>query len=245
MSQSAGTTKDILNSTESDLSDVFHNTQENIILDGELAQDDTTKTTTHQKNRDSTSESQNTSENFSLPAISTEICPEGKIRIERKFIYPIRYNKRKPRSISTNEHPTTIRKKKGKRLALELIGMGMTFPSAVAFIMFKMGYKSRTTVYKWLEDPEFKEDVICAESANIGILEVMEMQAAKGGQLIRETIEKENRVGKTYSKIRSYISRRWATPSVSVLIYALKRRSERLRKIDKLSREYEESMGLE
>jgi hypothetical protein len=111
--------------------------------------------------------------------------------------------------------------------------------------MYKMGYKSRTTVYKWLEDPQFKEDVICAESANMGVLEVLEMQVAKGGQLIRETIEEENRVGKTYSKIRSYVSRRWAAINGAVLINALKRRGERLRRIDKLSRDYEESMGRE
>lgn len=179
------------------------------------------------------------------PAISTENYPLSKIRIERKFYYPVGYKGNRRKSISTKYHPTTIRKEEGKRLLLELMSKGMTFPSAAAFLRFKMGYKSRTTIYKWLEDPEFKDDVICSEWVALGIFEMLELQAAQGGQLLRETIEDEHRVGKSYRKDRRYVSRRWAAIDSRVVINALNRRGERLRKIDKLARDFEESMGRE
>jgi hypothetical protein len=60
----------------------------------------------------------------SPPGISTEILPIQEIVVERKHIYSVGYKKRNRKSISTNEHPTTIRKKQGKRKLLEIMNKG-------------------------------------------------------------------------------------------------------------------------
>jgi hypothetical protein len=106
-----------------------------------------------------------------------------------------------------------------------------------------MGYKSRTTVYKWLaEDPEFKEDVICMEMSIYGLLESVEMQAVSGGRMLRDELEVGYYPNGAMQRKRTV--KRWAPINARVLISAMERRSARLNRILKAKTREEELEAL-
>lgn len=169
----------------------------------------------------------------SLPSISTK-KPKGKIAIKsRKSPITVPSNRNLHQSISTkSNHPTSIKKAKGKMKLLELLSRGMDLPCAVAAICLWASYKSRSTVYKWIEeDPEFADQVLTVEMAVLGFYQMLEMEAATGRQLLRETMEYENYYDGKVRKVKERVSRRWAKYDVRAIIHGLDRRLARLKRI--------------
>lgn len=168
--------------------------------------------------------------------ISTEKYVPGEIEIVSKSYKPAISKRKRRKSISTKPHPTTIKKEEGKKLLLTFVSYGMTLPTAIRVICLLKGYKSRTTIYKWLEDEEFAEEVYSAEIAIFGVFEMLEFQLAQGGQLLSVTEEHEYREKVTDRRKemveRTRLCKRWKPPNATAVLKGLERRLARLKRIE-------------
>ena len=86
------------------------------------------------------------------------------------------------------------------------------------------------------ESPEYADQVHTVEMAVLGLYQMLELEASKGGQLLRETVKNEYREkrSKERKEIKrvEYRSRRWARINVQALLFGLKRRYARLKRIE-------------
>lgn len=128
----------------------------------------------------------------------------------------------------------TVRKEKAQRDFLKLVKKGCEFPDAADAICVRYNYSSKSTVYKWLENPEFREKVLIAEGEVLARLRQAEFQSAQGGFITERTKEYFAKGG-----IRKEIIKR-ASPNIHAIDKASKRRGARLRRIAARERKEDE-----
>lgn len=167
-------------------------------------------------------------------SISTK-KPKGKIEIvSRKSPITVLSNQKLRQSISTkSHHPTSIKKAKGKMKLLEFLSRGLDLPTAVAVICIWAGYKSRSTVYKWIEeDPEFTEQVLTVEMAVLGFLQMREFELAKGGQVLKDVKKTEFYSDGNVIRKKTHLEKRWKPPNAQACFRAIDRIRARLKRIE-------------
>ena len=116
---------------------------------------------------------------------------------------------------------------------LELLSRGMDLPCAVAAICLWAGYKSRSTVYKWIEeDEEYAEQVVTVEMAVLGFLKMIEFELAKGGQVLKDVKNTEFYYDGNVIRKKTHLEKRWKPPNAQACFRAIDRIRARLKRIE-------------